>query len=83
MNNYNETLELIDIGMPWQRFPSWVYYYLTHMTLDGEAKAMTTITIKNKEEEKRHESDKVDGNDSENVKALRLEQRKMIRSAVQ
>ena len=44
INNMSHNLTLMGVGMPSRQFASWVHYYLTHMTKNGEA-MMTPSTI--------------------------------------
>jgi hypothetical protein len=44
VNHMSHNLTLMGVGMPSRQFASWVHYYLTHMTKNGEA-MMTPSTI--------------------------------------
>jgi hypothetical protein len=40
----NDGPKLLGIGMPRRQFATWVHYYLTHMTSDGEARTSKTTS---------------------------------------
>ncbi len=45
VHSRSHNLTLMGVGMPPRQFASWVYYYLTHMTIDGEATMTTSTSI--------------------------------------
>ncbi len=45
VSSRSQNLTLMGVGMPPRQFASWVYYYLTHMTIDGEATITPSTSI--------------------------------------
>ncbi len=45
VNDRSSNLTLMGVGMPTRQFASWVHYYLTHMTMDGEAMMTPSTTV--------------------------------------
>jgi len=45
VNDRSSNLTLMGVGMPSRQFASWVHYYLTHMTMDGEAMITPSTTV--------------------------------------